>query len=192
MSPGSSCAAFAITSALDRRARAGPERSSSARSAPARRASSRHSTWVAPAARSGPRTSARWCGSATPAARVELACRGRGRSASHRGRAAARRAEADQARRCDAERAARRSVHSARVRVRARPPRAGEGPGRSPPRHLDELVTALWPARRATRRRVCEGAGAAQRAARPGSRRQCRAAPRSAPGTASWRGTASS
>ena len=99
----------------------------------------------------------------------------RGRGASHRGRAAARRSEADQAGRCDAERAARRSVHPARMRVRSRSPGAGEGRSRNSPRASRRARDGSLARPAGDAGGVCESAGATQLAARPHSLRQRRA-----------------
>ena len=191
MSPVSSCAAFAITSgstvelAPGLNFLVGP-------SAPGRRASSRHCTWAAPAARSGPRTSVSWCGSATRLARVELAYRGEG--GAHRIEVVLQPGAPKLIKRDGAKLSVLRAdpIHSARVRVRARPPRAGEGSRRNPPRASrrarDGAVAgppgdAGWRTRRRWRSATRCSAGCGRAAPRR---------PRSVPGTASWRGTASS
>ena len=105
-------------------------------------------------------------------ARVELDDRGDGGRARARGRARAGRAEAVQASTASsAERAPDRRVAPARVRLPARPARAGEGRRRGPARASRRVVAALWPARRATRAAYA-GPRPAQRPARPGPRRQ--------------------
>ena len=145
-------------------ARASP--SSTAPTAPARRICSRRSTSAAPAARAAPRTSASWSASGQPVARVEVEVRPT--DGQHRSRSASRRA-----RRSTCASTARRSTRLA-ARRRGRwssvflPDRLELVKGAPALRraHLDQLVTALWPARADDALRLLPRARAAQRAGR--------------------------